>query len=76
MIESPLIQELNQDNLLTVLRARFGSVPDEVVARLRKASTQEQLDELIRHAATCSNLAAFRAKLPSQRKNGSRRRPS
>lgn len=67
MIESPVIQELvaekMQDQILRVLTARFGSVPQEIVSALRRVPEESRLEELTDWAAVCPDLAAFRARL-------------
>jgi hypothetical protein len=67
MIESPLIQELlaeqTQKTILNILRARLGSVPTEVVTALQAITNDERLQQLAIQAASCQDLAAFRARL-------------
>jgi hypothetical protein len=67
MIESPLLQELlaeqTHKTILNFVRARFGPVPTEVVTALRAITTDDRLQELAVHAASCQDLAAFQAQL-------------
>jgi hypothetical protein len=69
MIESPLIKEIEarvwQEGILNVLEGRFGTVPVELTARLRKVRSEKRLKELARFSGTCPNLEAFREKLLS-----------
>jgi hypothetical protein len=69
IIESPLIQEIvredRQTTILDILQAKFGSVPADVTARVRAIQDGQQLRSLNVTAATCSDLDAFRAQLPS-----------
>jgi hypothetical protein len=67
MIESPLIDELlaerTQDNILEVLRERFGVPPIELTNQLRAVQQDKKLTELLLFAVKCPNLEAFRARL-------------
>jgi hypothetical protein len=67
MIESPLIKELvverSHELILLTLDARFGAVPEQVSAALKKVEDVRQLDVLARWAAICPDLDAFRARL-------------
>jgi hypothetical protein len=67
LIESPvlkqLIAEVKQKSIIGFLTGRFGTVPPEVVAHLRRFRSKKTLNNLIRHAAQCPDLDAFRAKL-------------
>jgi hypothetical protein len=67
MIESPLINQIvaenTQETILTVLEARFGSVPEEIAERLRKLHGQKKLKALVKQAALCRDLGAFRKRL-------------
>ncbi len=73
MIESPLIQEIvarsrqqaMQEDILSFLTARFGSVPDDVGAHLRAILDEERLRDLVVRAALCPDLDAFRNLLQS-----------
>jgi hypothetical protein len=69
IIESPLIQEIvredRQNTILDVLQAKFGSLPADVTARVRAIQDAQLLRSLNITAATCSDLDAFRAQLPS-----------
>jgi hypothetical protein len=75
MIESPLIEEIVNraksegrheamyENIVQVLEARFGSVPQEISIVLRTILDDSQLADLLKWAALCPNLEAFRARL-------------
>jgi hypothetical protein len=69
MIESPLLQELaaemKQEDILIILSERFGAVSHETEAAIKETSDVETLQEMLRLAARCPDLAAFRAQLPS-----------
>lgn len=74
MIESPILKKLmaeasregQQRAIVRVLRRRFGTVPDDLVGRLQAVDDQDQLDDLVDQAATCSSLEAFRKRLSAQ----------
>jgi hypothetical protein len=71
MIKSPMFQELvaeytqqaRQRAILEVLEARFGPVPDEVNAAVRRTIEDAELSALVKAAASCPDLDAFRAHL-------------
>ena len=67
MTESPIIKKLlaerTQDDILQVLEARFETVPVEISTRLRRVRREKTLDELIKYAALCPDLDAFRERL-------------
>jgi hypothetical protein len=67
MIESPLINEIvaekTQNAIVEFLRARFDEVPEGIVERLRRITSEKKLTTLIRHAAQCPNLESFRKRL-------------
>src|SRR5262249_48199349 len=67
MIESPLIREIEakvwQEAIVNVLQSRFGTLPTELVSRVRKVRSEKRLKELIQFAVTCPSLEAFRDKL-------------
>jgi hypothetical protein len=69
MIESPLIREIEakatQRSLLDFLEGQFGTVPAELVGRLRKVRSEKKLRELVKYAGRCPDLDAFREKLLS-----------
>ena len=77
MIESPILQELKaewsreaahrtrHDALLAVLVARFGPTAEGCNEVLR-ALDDPRLDDLIRFAAICPDLDAFRASLEAR----------
>jgi hypothetical protein len=71
MIESPLLQEMMAKNaaetlheaILGFLADRFGTVPDEMAAAVRTIHEQSKLKKLLREAAYCPDLEAFRRRL-------------
>ena len=72
MIESPLIQELLADkarttacetahrDIVTFLEARFGGIPQDMAGEIESVVDDEQLRRLVRKAASCPDLSAFR----------------
>ncbi len=69
LMESPLVRELvaeaRQDDLLIVLHARFGVVPEPVESALRAIRNEHRLLDLIGDAARCPGLDSFRSVLNS-----------
>jgi hypothetical protein len=77
VIDSPVLQELFAEmsarvekkvarkDIAEVLEARFGSVSPELRARIEAVKEEAALRALLRQAATCAELAAFQAQLPS-----------
>jgi hypothetical protein len=73
MIESPLIKEIvaentqkaRQEDILEFLHARFGTVPDGIAQQVRSVRAQRKLKALVKHAAQCPDLEAFRKRLQS-----------
>lgn len=79
VLESPALSELKEmlldqihrdlraetlrKNVITILQARFGTVPAERVAPLDALTDDARFDELVRLAATCPDLDAFTAGL-------------
>ena len=79
MLESPLLDELvdekygvrlaakiretAQRGIRTVLEARFGDIPSELIEQIESVEREEQLQTLTRTAAACPNLDAFRRAL-------------
>ena len=67
MIESPLLVEMmakrTHENILEALKARFGPVPRDVARLLREILNERRLTNLVRTAATCPDLEAFREAL-------------
>ena len=71
MIESPVLQEFvheavaeaRQRDILRVLGARFGAVPQEIAAALRSVQDEAKLDELVDWASRSPSLEAFRSRL-------------
>jgi hypothetical protein len=74
MLELPLLLEIEekgrleatQKNLLTILEARFGTLPTGLGDLVRAIRDENQLEMLIRHASVCKDLPAFHEQLPSQ----------
>ena len=52
-----------REMLLEVVAIRFGGVPDDILAVVRRLETVEPLHTLLRQALTCANLEAFREAL-------------
>ena len=77
MIESPLLddmkvlfQQLKQhDDIIAVLDERFGAVPDEFVTSIRAIRDSRRLTSLVRFAASCPDLEAFRIRLAATKEN-------
>ena len=73
MIESPLIKEIveeteqkaKQEAILEVLQTRFGSVPEAMAERLCAVGGEKKLKALLKHAVRCTDLEAFRKRLPN-----------
>jgi hypothetical protein len=67
MLESPvltrLFSQLTHEHICDVLEARFRHVPIETVESLRGIRDQARLKELVRWAAVCSDLDAFKSRL-------------
>jgi hypothetical protein len=71
MIDSPLLKERidekvaegRQQDVLEFLEARFGLVPLEVVQRIKEVTSADHLSLLIKQAARCPDLEAFRQAL-------------
>jgi hypothetical protein len=72
MLEIPFLDEIvmektretarktAQQDIVTFLEARFGDVPGDVVEGIESLDDQTQLRGLVRLAASCPDLAAFR----------------
>ncbi len=68
MLEVPFLDEIvmektretAQNYIITFLEARFGDVPGDVVEGIESIDDQTQLKGLVRLAASCPDLAAFR----------------
>jgi hypothetical protein len=64
MFESPMLQKILAENthksIKEVLKARFGSVPTEVVRLLGDILDDRKLTKLLRVAAKCPNMDKFR----------------
>jgi hypothetical protein len=73
MIESPVLQKIVQkiiaetkaDVVVTVIRARFGSVPKEVATIVKALRDLGDLNRLIAVAATCPDLTTFQDQVTS-----------
>jgi Mg2+ and Co2+ transporter CorA len=67
MIESPLYQALKEEwaceAVIDVLVARFSPKAKSLETELKAISEESRLKELLKHAATCRSLAAFRNQL-------------
>jgi hypothetical protein len=65
MLESPLIQDLLADRahqyIGTVLEARFGDVPHDLVEGIESVVDEKRLKGLVRLAASCPDLDTFRS---------------
>jgi hypothetical protein len=57
------IRETAQRGIRTVLEARFGDIPSELIEQIESVEREEQLQTLTRTAAACPNLDAFRRAL-------------
>jgi hypothetical protein len=72
MIKSPLLREIEERgrmeahvaDIAGVLEERFGEVPSGIRSRLSAIEDEEVLARLVRTAAGCPDLAAFRSRLP------------
>jgi hypothetical protein len=53
-------RETAQQDIVTVLEARFGDVPRDVAEGIESIDDHAQLRDLVRLAASCPDLAAFR----------------
>ena len=53
-------RETAQQDIVTVLEARFDDVPGDVVEGIESIDDHGQLRGLVRLAASCPDLAAFR----------------
>ena len=68
MLEVPFLDEIvmektretAQQDIVTVLEARFGDVPGDVVEGIESIDDETQLRGLVRLAASRPDLAAFR----------------
>ena len=71
MIESPWLEEILEEANAAVSRrsmeefltSRFDRFPDELKKALQEITDPDRLRDLIRWAARCPDLAAFRARL-------------
>jgi hypothetical protein len=53
-----------QESIVSVLRARFTPVPEELAQRIRTIAAPEVLEALLAHAATATSLDDVQAALP------------
>jgi hypothetical protein len=71
LAESPLYQlwmaekerETRQDDIVRVLKARLGPVPEETAAIVKSVADLEKLDRALTHAARCRDLDDFRKRI-------------
>ena len=67
MLEFPIIQEIvaetRQEDILTFLKARFGPVPQDLVAEFQAIVDQQKLQRLAEQAGICPDLNSFRAQM-------------
>jgi hypothetical protein len=71
MIESPVLQQLeaewtqeaHRNDIIESLTARFGDEAEKLAAKLDVIDDEARLKELVRAAATCPDLDAFRRQL-------------
>jgi hypothetical protein len=74
MLESPLIDEIVAERtretghqyILTVLETRFGEIPQDVKEAITSVSDDAQLRNLVREAAACPDLDAFRTRIANK----------
>jgi hypothetical protein len=79
MIESPLIDEIvskakleakseaTHKNIIRFLEGRFGPVPHDVENAVLATEDMARLDDLVKWAGACPDLAAFRARLEAKK---------
>ncbi len=64
MLEVPFLNEIvmerTRENITVFLEARFGDLPRDLVETIESVVDEKQLKNLVRSAATCPDLAAFR----------------
>jgi hypothetical protein len=73
MIESPLLREIEARgrmqahvaDILRLLHARFGEVPEEIRARLSGIQDETALEDLVMSTHHCPDLRSFRTQLPN-----------
>ena len=53
-------RETAHQDIATFLEARFGDVPRDLVEAIESVVNEKQLKDLVRSAAACPDLAAFR----------------
>jgi spore coat polysaccharide biosynthesis protein SpsF (cytidylyltransferase family) len=72
MLEIPFLDEIVKEktretarrDIVTVLEARFGEVPRDVVEGVESVVDEKQLHRLVRATGDCPDLAAFRQAIP------------
>lgn len=57
--------EGRHESLLTVLRTRFGEIPESIADQVQEVESCESLDVLLKAAVTADSLPEFRASLRS-----------
>lgn len=73
MLEIPFLDEIVMEktretarlDIMTVLEARFGEVPVDLAEEIESIDAEKQLRGLVRLAASCPDLDAFRNGLTS-----------
>jgi hypothetical protein len=73
MTEPPLIKKIvaeskaqrRQEDIVEIVKDRFGKVPDALPARLRTVRGEKRLLALLKLATRCPDLEAFQAHLPA-----------
>lgn len=68
MLEVPFLDEIVMEkacetarqDVVTVLEARFGEVPVDLAEEIESVDDEKQLRGLVRLAASCADLEAFR----------------
>jgi hypothetical protein len=58
------VQEAARESIVTVLEARFGDLPSDLLKQIATVVDQKDLKQLIRATGTCPDLDAFRGLLP------------
>jgi hypothetical protein len=63
-IEGQVRNQMQHALISRILKIRFGSVPADLVAALQVVTKTDELDSLADWAESCTDLAAFKEKLP------------
>ena len=74
MIESPVLKEfLNEqicaarrDDIVRILKERFSDVAEELVVEMEPIEDMQRLDELVKIAVRCPDLATFQDRMRGQ----------